>query len=260
MKLYHGESWELMNRRWGKLVKDFLLPDGFYDISKVPDIYDCIKYDLQHNSKVLRFSDTEELHAITKAMADIVIPQVVVKSMVVLVVEIVIKMIMMMMNVIIRMITMMIIIWWGWSRIGNNMRWHGIGGWLCWAVVVMMEVLETELEMMMMILSNLWWEGKGWRKEVWLSWTWTLPRLISTTVWRCQKHFHPPGVRDNPRREAEHRAVHLQPSPEEDASWFSEEWGRRWTHKTRFQVVVMMMMVVVVMMMMTVIMMVLVMM
>lgn len=76
MKLYHGESWELMNRRWGKLVKDFLRPDGFYDISKVPDIYDCIKYDLQHNSKVLRFPDTEELHAITKAMADIVIPQV----------------------------------------------------------------------------------------------------------------------------------------------------------------------------------------
>lgn len=75
MKLYHGESWELMNRRWGKLVKDFLRPDGFYDISKVPDIYDCIKYDLQHNSKVLRFPDTEELHAITKAMADIVIPQ-----------------------------------------------------------------------------------------------------------------------------------------------------------------------------------------
>jgi len=76
MKLYHGESWELMLRRWGKLIKDFLPGVDGYDISKVPDIYDCIKYDLQHNMKILRFSEAEELHAKAKAMADIVIPQV----------------------------------------------------------------------------------------------------------------------------------------------------------------------------------------
>lgn len=76
MKLYHSESWELMQRRWSKLIKDFWPSNDVYDISKVPDIYDCIKYDLQHNMKILRFSEAEDLHALAKAMADIVIPQV----------------------------------------------------------------------------------------------------------------------------------------------------------------------------------------
>jgi len=76
MKLYHSESWELMQRRWGKLIKDFWPNADVYDISKIPDIFDCIKYDLQHNMKILRFNEAEELHAIAKAMADIVIPQV----------------------------------------------------------------------------------------------------------------------------------------------------------------------------------------
>ncbi|KAK2149564.1 hypothetical protein LSH36_446g00009 [Paralvinella palmiformis] len=75
VKLYHGESWELMTRRWSKLVKDFRMKNKQYDISKVPDIYDCIKYDLLHNNKILRFKESNELHVLSKAMADIVIPQ-----------------------------------------------------------------------------------------------------------------------------------------------------------------------------------------
>ena len=48
--LYQNESWDLMERRWNKLEKDFLnQKNGVFDISKLPDIYDCIKYDLQHN-------------------------------------------------------------------------------------------------------------------------------------------------------------------------------------------------------------------
>ena len=74
MKLYHSKSWELMMRRWGKLIKDFWPKNLTYDISKIPDIYDCIKYDLQHNMKVLRFSRADELHTLAKAMADIVYP------------------------------------------------------------------------------------------------------------------------------------------------------------------------------------------
>ncbi|CAG0891852.1 unnamed protein product [Cyprideis torosa] len=73
--LYHGETWDLMSRRWGKLAKDFVGKSGEFDISKIPDIYDCIKYDLQHNQHVLRFSKALELHRLAKAMADIVIPQ-----------------------------------------------------------------------------------------------------------------------------------------------------------------------------------------
>lgn len=74
--LYHGETWELMARRWVKLEKDFKTKNGTFDISKIPDIYDCIKYDLQHNRKVLQSDDAEELYTFAKNMADVVIPQV----------------------------------------------------------------------------------------------------------------------------------------------------------------------------------------
>ena len=74
--LYHGETWELMERRWNKLEKDFLNKSGLFDISKVPDIYDCIKYDLQHNKKILYCDQAEELYTYAKNMADVVIPQV----------------------------------------------------------------------------------------------------------------------------------------------------------------------------------------
>ena len=74
--LYNDETWELMIRRWSKLQKDFKMKTGLYDISKIPDIYDCAKYDLQHNNKFLGFEEIETLHSLSKAMADIVIPQV----------------------------------------------------------------------------------------------------------------------------------------------------------------------------------------
>ncbi|GFS75025.1 inositol hexakisphosphate and diphosphoinositol-pentakisphosphate kinase [Nephila pilipes] len=73
--LYHGETWDLMQRRWSKLEKDFQLKTGRFDISKVPDIYDCIKYDLQHNHHSLQFPRAQELYVYAKALADIVIPQ-----------------------------------------------------------------------------------------------------------------------------------------------------------------------------------------
>lgn len=75
--LYHNESWELMIRRWSKLLKDFKLKTGLFDISKIPDIYDCTKYDLQHNNKVINAEELGALHTLSKAMADIVIPQVI---------------------------------------------------------------------------------------------------------------------------------------------------------------------------------------
>ncbi|XP_026724680.1 inositol hexakisphosphate and diphosphoinositol-pentakisphosphate kinase isoform X9 [Trichoplusia ni] len=73
--LYHGETWELMGRRWGKIEKDFCTKNKTYDISKIPDIYDCIKYDLQHNQHTLQFDLAEELYIYAKYLADIVIPQ-----------------------------------------------------------------------------------------------------------------------------------------------------------------------------------------
>ncbi|XP_021941096.1 inositol hexakisphosphate and diphosphoinositol-pentakisphosphate kinase-like isoform X5 [Zootermopsis nevadensis] len=73
--LYHGETWELMGRRWGKIEKDFCTKNKTFDISKIPDIYDCIKYDLQHNQHTLQFEQAEELYINAKYLADIVIPQ-----------------------------------------------------------------------------------------------------------------------------------------------------------------------------------------
>lgn len=74
--LYHGETWDLLQRRWAKLEKDFKFPRSKrFDISKIPDIYDCIKYDLQHNQHTLQFQFAHELHAYAKALADIVVPQ-----------------------------------------------------------------------------------------------------------------------------------------------------------------------------------------
>uniref|UniRef100_A0A672LDB0 Inositol hexakisphosphate and diphosphoinositol-pentakisphosphate kinase n=1 Tax=Sinocyclocheilus grahami TaxID=75366 RepID=A0A672LDB0_SINGR len=74
MQLYHSETLELMLRRWSKLEKDFKMKNGRYNISKIPDIYDCIKYDVQHNS-LLKLDNTMEIYRLSKALADIVIPQ-----------------------------------------------------------------------------------------------------------------------------------------------------------------------------------------
>ncbi|XP_058976961.1 inositol hexakisphosphate and diphosphoinositol-pentakisphosphate kinase-like isoform X14 [Musca domestica] len=73
--LYHGETWDLMRCRWEKIEKDFSTKSKLYDISKIPDIYDCIKYDLQHNQHTLQYDQAEELYIYAKYLADIVIPQ-----------------------------------------------------------------------------------------------------------------------------------------------------------------------------------------
>lgn len=52
------------------------MKDGRFDVSKIPDIYDCIKYDLQHNQKTIQYEGAKELFECSKALADIVIPQV----------------------------------------------------------------------------------------------------------------------------------------------------------------------------------------
>ncbi|XP_077173892.1 inositol hexakisphosphate and diphosphoinositol-pentakisphosphate kinase 1 isoform X8 [Paroedura picta] len=74
LQLYHSETLELMLQRWKKLEQDFRLKNSRYDISKIPDIYDCIKYDVQHNTS-LKLEGTAELFRLSKALADVVIPQ-----------------------------------------------------------------------------------------------------------------------------------------------------------------------------------------
>ncbi|XP_053721404.1 inositol hexakisphosphate and diphosphoinositol-pentakisphosphate kinase 2 isoform X15 [Synchiropus splendidus] len=74
LQLYHSETLELMLQRWSKLERDFCMKNGRYDISKIPDIYDCVKYDVIHNAS-LGLEDTLELFRLSRALADIVIPQ-----------------------------------------------------------------------------------------------------------------------------------------------------------------------------------------
>ncbi|XP_040270027.1 inositol hexakisphosphate and diphosphoinositol-pentakisphosphate kinase 1 isoform X2 [Bufo bufo] len=74
LQLYHSETLELMLQRWSKLERDFRMKSGRYDISKIPDIYDCVKYDVQHNSS-LNLEGTDELFKLSKSLADVIIPQ-----------------------------------------------------------------------------------------------------------------------------------------------------------------------------------------
>ncbi|XP_072020481.1 inositol hexakisphosphate and diphosphoinositol-pentakisphosphate kinase 2-like [Amphiura filiformis] len=75
--LYHNESLDLMLRRWAKLEKDFKLKSGIFDITKIPDIYDCIKYDMMHNYSIksLGFDKMDDLYINAQALADIIVPQ-----------------------------------------------------------------------------------------------------------------------------------------------------------------------------------------
>ena len=68
-------------RRWEKLQNDLAkkkTKDGNvkWDISKIPDVYDCIKYDVLHNhAVVLDIEGVPELYVLAKHLADVVIPQ-----------------------------------------------------------------------------------------------------------------------------------------------------------------------------------------
>jgi hypothetical protein len=65
-----------MLRRWSKLEKDFYnKKKEKFEISKIPDIYDSIKYDLMHNRNIIIFENAYNLYEWSKALADIVVNQ-----------------------------------------------------------------------------------------------------------------------------------------------------------------------------------------
>jgi hypothetical protein len=74
-KLYLGETFSLMLDRWQKLNNDFfLIKDGNYDLSKIPDVYDMIRYDILHNYH-FPFPGTAELYARVRALEHVCVPQ-----------------------------------------------------------------------------------------------------------------------------------------------------------------------------------------
>ncbi|KAI6225577.1 Inositol hexakisphosphate and diphosphoinositol-pentakisphosphate kinase [Aphelenchoides besseyi] len=83
--LYLNESWDLAERRWVKELTEFNRSAGksedpndeLYDISKIPDIYDNFKYDLEHNPELGSSDEAmfERFYLCVKNMADVVVPQ-----------------------------------------------------------------------------------------------------------------------------------------------------------------------------------------
>ena len=73
--LYLSETFDLMCERWQKINKDFLdAKTQIYDLTKVPDVYDMIRYDVLHNQD-LALDGMHELYELSMAFADTVVPQ-----------------------------------------------------------------------------------------------------------------------------------------------------------------------------------------
>jgi inositol hexakisphosphate/diphosphoinositol-pentakisphosphate kinase len=72
---YQDEPQQLILRRWSKLEED--LYDSRLDefaVSKLPDLYDSLKYHLTHNVH-FGLPETPEVYELAKAFADVVVPQ-----------------------------------------------------------------------------------------------------------------------------------------------------------------------------------------
>lgn len=75
MPLYMGETFSLMFERWDKLYRDFYsAKKETFDLSKIPDVYDCIKYDLLHNAYV-SLKHGRDLLALVEAFASCYVAQ-----------------------------------------------------------------------------------------------------------------------------------------------------------------------------------------
>uniref|UniRef100_A0A7S3PGV9 Inositol hexakisphosphate and diphosphoinositol-pentakisphosphate kinase n=2 Tax=Aplanochytrium stocchinoi TaxID=215587 RepID=A0A7S3PGV9_9STRA len=76
--LASGDMLHLGLARWKKLHKDFYhkKKDAF-DLSKIPDIYDCAKYDFLHSPGLTKLKSGHLVNILylSKALADIVVPQ-----------------------------------------------------------------------------------------------------------------------------------------------------------------------------------------
>lgn len=84
---YLNETFIMMLDRWMKLDSGFFRSkDNLYDLSKVPELHDMVRYDVLHNSHLLTFTHLpsalsppslplNELYRVSKLFADCVVPQ-----------------------------------------------------------------------------------------------------------------------------------------------------------------------------------------
>jgi len=74
IRLYHNETLEELQGRWLELVQDFYDPKtDTFNTTKIPDIYDNIKYDSLHNRHLL--TGLRKIYINAKNVANFVIPQ-----------------------------------------------------------------------------------------------------------------------------------------------------------------------------------------
>ena len=80
VELDNGETLRLMHSRWEKLYND-LWDDKkkAFDMSKIPDVYDCCKYDAIHTQRILGSGTTsgavlERMYATARSLAEFVCP------------------------------------------------------------------------------------------------------------------------------------------------------------------------------------------
>ncbi|OAF71141.1 hypothetical protein A3Q56_01098 [Intoshia linei] len=72
-RYYSNETHDTVLQRWWKLAKDFMTTNDRFNTSKIPDIYDCAKYDFLHNS-ILKCDILNEIYSLSQLMADVVVP------------------------------------------------------------------------------------------------------------------------------------------------------------------------------------------
>lgn len=71
--LCNKDTIQLLHARWSKLVKEFYDSDRkIFDPTKIPDVYDAIKYDVLHNYEFLQ--NLRPLYQTARKLADFVVP------------------------------------------------------------------------------------------------------------------------------------------------------------------------------------------
>jgi len=75
-KPYFTEDLPNMLWRWRKMVDElYNKKKKRFDYSKIPDVFDCCRYDLRHNEEILKEIDLGQLWDLTEILANFIIPQ-----------------------------------------------------------------------------------------------------------------------------------------------------------------------------------------
>jgi len=73
---YFKEQLEGMLWRWRKMVDElYNKKKKKFDYSKIPDVFDCCRYDLRHNEEILKEIDLGQLWDLSEILANFIIPQ-----------------------------------------------------------------------------------------------------------------------------------------------------------------------------------------